>query len=80
MGETIRHATQGDEVLRWEYLVITPRGMTWGRLNGMRPRAVVLFAGKLDGDTLAGTSRFGGLTLDGSDEAPPPLHFSFTRR
>jgi len=67
-------------VQRWEYLKITSRGMTWGNMNGMRPRGVVLFEGKLEGDTLAGTNRFGGIDFrlpDGSP--PPPVHFSFKR-
>jgi hypothetical protein len=31
--------------------------MTWGYMNGMRPRGVILFEGKLEGDTLTGKSR-----------------------
>ena len=61
-------------------LKITPQGMTWGSMNGMRPRGVVLFEGKLEGDILSGIDRFGGIDFrrpDGS--APPPLHFSFKR-
>jgi hypothetical protein len=49
-------------------------------MNGMRPRGVNLFEGTLNGDTLAGTVRFGGIDFrrpDGS--APEPLHFSFKR-
>jgi hypothetical protein len=40
----------------------------------------VLFEGKLEGDTLSGTDRFGGIDFrrpDGS--APELLHFSFKR-
>jgi hypothetical protein len=50
--------------------------MTWGNLNGMRPRGVALFDGRLEGDTLVGTMRFGGIKLE---EPPPPLKFSFKR-
>jgi hypothetical protein len=65
-------------VQRWEYLKITSQGMTWGNLNGMRPRGVVLFEGKLEGDTLAGKSRFGGIDFSLPDGSPPPSpSFSF---
>jgi pimeloyl-ACP methyl ester carboxylesterase len=82
VGETVRHAPDGSEdVQPWQYMRITPHGLTFGRLNGMRPRGVALFEGTLRGDTLAGTMRFGGIDfkeLNGS--APPPLFFSFVRR
>jgi hypothetical protein len=81
VGETVRRTAEGQEsVQRWAYLKITYQGMTWGNLNGMRPRGVVLFEGKLEGDTLDGTSRFGGIDFtlpDGS--APLSPSFSFHR-
>ncbi len=64
---------------RADYLRVTPAGLTWGRLNGMQPRAVVLFEGELDGDTLRGTSRWGGLDLRDGSAPPPVLHFAFKR-
>jgi hypothetical protein len=81
VGETIRRTPEGDvRVQRWEYLKITPEGMAWGNMNGMRPRGVVIFEGRLDGDTLAGTNRFAGIDFRLADGAsPPPLHFSFKR-
>lgn len=60
-----------------EYLKITPDGLTYGFMNGMRPRAMNLFEGKLIGDTLTGTKRFGGIRFE---EKGPPLQFSFTRQ
>ncbi|HEU4389283.1 MAG TPA: alpha/beta hydrolase-fold protein, partial [Blastocatellia bacterium] len=81
VGTTVHRGPDGQErVQRWEYLKITPQGMTWGSMNGMRPRGVNLFEGKLEGDKLSGTVRFGGIDFrmpDGS--TPEPLHFSFTR-
>lgn len=81
VGETIRRTAEGEErVERLQYLKVTPRGLTWGAMNGMRPRGVNLFEGTLKGDTLSGTVRFGGIDFrrpDGSQ--PEPLHFSFTR-
>jgi hypothetical protein len=81
VGETIQRMPSGEaRVQSWEYLKITPEGMTWGVMNGMRPRGVVLFEGRLEGDTLAGTSRFGGMDFRTSDGSrPPPLYFSFRR-
>ena len=67
-------------VRRVDYLRVTSSGLTWGIMNGMRPWGVMLFEGKLKGDTLAGESRFGGIDFrrpDGS--APPEQHFSFKR-
>lgn len=59
---------------------VTPQGITWGNMNGMRPRGVNLFEGTLKGDTLAGTVRFGGIDFRLADGSPPePLHFSFKR-
>ncbi len=81
VGETIHLRPEGEAVVqRWQYLKVTPQGMTWGNLNGMRPRGVNLFEGTLKDDTLTGIMRFGGIDFrlpDGSP--PPPLHFSFKR-
>ena len=81
VGETIRRSPEGEEIVqRWEYLKITPQGMSWGNMNGMRPHGLNLFEGRLEGDVLKGTVRFGGIDFrlpDGS--APRPLYFEFTR-
>lgn len=67
-------------IRRVEYLRITPAGLTYGYMNGMRPRGVILFEGKLDGDTLAGKSRFGGVDFRMPDGTPAPSpSFSFKR-
>jgi pimeloyl-ACP methyl ester carboxylesterase len=81
VGETVHNdAPNGGLVMRWEYLKITPKGMTWGFMNGMRPRGVILFEGTLEGDTLAGKSRFGGIDFRRPDGSPPPSpSFSFKR-
>ncbi|HVT37602.1 MAG TPA: alpha/beta hydrolase-fold protein [Gemmatimonadaceae bacterium] len=80
VGETINHLPSGEDLVhRWDYMRITPAGMTFGVMNGMRPRGVVLFEGTLTGDTLAGASRFGGIEFTSADGTPPALHFSFKR-
>ena len=79
VGETVRSLPDGNEdVLPWQYMRVTPVGLTFGRLNGMQPRGVALFEGTLQGDTLVGTMRIGGIVIAG-DDAPPPLHFEFRR-
>ena len=75
--EIIRRTESGEEsVAPVEYLKVTPDGLTYGFMNGMRPRAMNLFEGKLTGDTLAGKKRFGGIKFE---EKGPPLQFSFKR-
>ena len=81
IGETIRRTPEGEErAQRLQYLKVTPQGLTWGNMNGMRPRGVNLFEGRLKDDTLTGTVRFGGIDFKRPDgSAPEPLHFSFKR-
>ncbi len=75
--ELIRRTQSGEEsVAQVEYLKVTADGLTYGFMNGMRPRAMNLFEGKLTGDTLAGNKRFGGIRFE---EKGPPLQFSFKR-
>jgi hypothetical protein len=77
IGEIIRRTESGEEnVSRVEYLKITPVGLTYGFMNGMRPRAMNLFEGTLTGETLAGKKRFGGIRFE---EKGPGLQFSFKR-
>ncbi len=77
VGETIFDG--GKLVMRWECLKITPQGMTWGYMNGMRPRGVLLFEGALKGDTLTGKMRLGGVDFRRPDGSSPSVHFSFKR-
>jgi hypothetical protein len=66
-------------VQRWEYLRVTQDGITWGNMNGMRPRGVILFEAKRDGETLAGQTRWGGIDFRREDGSPTPQQ-SFTFR
>ncbi len=63
---------------RVEYLRVTDKGLTYGFMNGMRPRGVAMFEGTLTGDTLSGKMRFGGVAFD-EPAGAPPLQFSFKR-
>lgn len=80
-GETILRRPSGEDlVLPWTHLRVTPAGLTWGYLNGMRPRGMLLFEATLTGDTLAGQSHFGGIDFRRPDGSPPPVvSFSFRR-
>ena len=65
-GETIHQPTPTTTLVQtWTYLQRTPHGITFGYLNGMRPRGVLLFEGKLRGDTLSGDMRFAGVNARG---------------
>ncbi|MFL6468862.1 MAG: hypothetical protein ACJ72Z_12960, partial [Pyrinomonadaceae bacterium] len=76
-GETIvRRNEGGDLTMKWDYFKITPQGINWGRLNERQPRAIMLFEGKLEGDTLYGKGQFAGIKLE---DPPPPLNFQFKR-
>ncbi len=67
-------------VRRVEYLRVTPTGLIYGYMNGMRPRGMILHEGKLEGDILAGRTRFGGIDFRRPDGSPPPSpSFSFKR-
>jgi hypothetical protein len=81
IGETVDRFPDGEMlVMKWQHLRVSSQGLTWGYMNGMRPRGVLLFEGTLKGDTLSGTERFGGIDFvrpDGS--RPPDLHFLFKR-
>lgn len=57
-----------------EYLQITPDGLTFGFMNGMRPRGMLLHDGKREGDTLTGVMRFGGVNFIPPKGLVMPVH------
>ncbi|HVT40510.1 MAG TPA: alpha/beta hydrolase-fold protein [Gemmatimonadaceae bacterium] len=59
-----------------DYLRVTPRGLTWGRLNGMTPRGVMLWEGTLAGGTLSGKGRWGGIVFENPPSIDPGFSFS----
>ncbi|MCM2254129.1 MAG: esterase family protein [Vicinamibacteria bacterium] len=81
-GERVTWPEPGvEDVQRLQYLKVVDGGFHFGNLNGMRPRGVVVFEGRLDGDLLAGELRFRGIRFrmdDGS--APPPIHFELRKQ
>lgn len=66
-------------VRRVDYLRVTPAGLTFGVLNGMRPRGVVLWEGRLTGDTLSGKQRWGGVASPHANDPGVDPGFSFVR-
>jgi hypothetical protein len=81
VGETLRKDAKGEaQIQTWQYLRLTPEGFTWGCMNGMRPRGLVLFEGHLAGDTLTGKQRFGGIDFRPPEGVPNMLlSFEFRR-
>lgn len=78
VGETVYMG--GQLVMRWEYLKITPTGVAYGYMNGMRPRGVLLYEGKLEGDTFSGQMRIGGVNFKRPAGMPlDPVRFSYKR-
>jgi hypothetical protein len=78
VGETV--FAGGALVMRWEYLKITPMGITYGYINRMRPRGVLLYEGKLEGDTFSGQMRFGGVNFKRPAGIPlDPIRFFYKR-
>jgi hypothetical protein len=80
VGELLNPAAPPEHrVRRLDYLRVTPAGLTYGVLNGMRPRGVVLWEGTLTGDTLAGKQRWGGVASPYPPDARVDPGFSLTR-
>ena len=80
-GETVHRPSPGTELVqKWTYMQLTPNGLTFGYINGMRPRGMLLFEGMRRGDTLAGDMRFAGINARGPNgESLPTIHFEYRR-
>jgi hypothetical protein len=66
--------------IRWEYFKVTPNGITWGNMNGMRPRGMILSEATLQGDVLSGQIRWGGIRFTGPrGDGGPVRRFSYKR-
>ena len=81
VGESVTRMPSGKELVQaWTYMRVTANGLTWGYMNGMRPRAMLLHEGTRTGETLAGTLRFGGVNFRmGDGTMPPTISFAFKR-
>jgi putative esterase len=63
-----------------EYLKVTPDGLTFGFMNGMRPRGMLMHEGHFDGEALSGVVRFGGVKVVMPGGEKPPTHHFVLRR
>lgn len=81
VGETITRLPDGEVMAQpWSYFRVGPKGFTFGFMNGMRPRGMLMHFAEVNGDELAGESRFGGINLVFPDgRRPPTVHFAFKR-
>lgn len=80
VGELLNPAAPAElQVRKVDYLRVTADGLTYGFLNGMRPRGVVLWEGTLHGDTLSGKQRWGGVAPPYPPDGNIDPGFSFTR-
>ena len=82
VAEQVSEPAPGDrDVQKVTYMKITPQGLSWGFMNGMRPRGVLVHDGKLVNGTLSGVMRFGGVNFKYPDGMKPPaIKFSFKKR
>ncbi|MDX2150413.1 MAG: alpha/beta hydrolase-fold protein [Bryobacteraceae bacterium] len=77
VGESISHPAPGEEFVRsLEYLKIDgPDAFTYGFRNGMRPRGMLLWEVRREGDTYKGRLRWGGVAFRGPrGDGPPPIY------
>jgi hypothetical protein len=81
VGESISEPTPGrKDVQKWTYMKITPEGMTFAYMNGMRPRGMLMHEGTMKDGTLSGVSRFGGIDFKYPEGMTPPvIHFAFKK-
>ena len=63
-----------------DYVKVVPNGLEFGRLNGIRPRGMMVYSGSLSGTTLSGEAQFRGILLPLPEgDTPPAIRFQLTR-
>jgi hypothetical protein len=82
VAETAFWPEPGVEIKRKvEYLKVTPDGLEFGNMNGMRPMGMIVNEGKRSGDVLEGTSGFRGIRLQlPGGFTPPPIYFRLVKQ
>ena len=80
-GEVENEPAPGEKLVqKITYLKVTANGLTYGFMNGMRPRGMLLFEGTLAGSELSGRMRFGGINFTYPDGmTPPEIKFAFKK-
>jgi hypothetical protein len=67
-------------VQKWTYFKVTPSGFTFGFMNGMRPRGMLMHEGTVTGGTLTGVMRFGGINFTyPAGMTPPTIRFRYEK-
>jgi hypothetical protein len=73
-----------DGGLAWrplEYVKVLAEGLEFGRMNGMRPMGMLVYAGRHDAGVLEGTQAFRGIVLPlPTGHMPPPAYFRVVRQ
>jgi pimeloyl-ACP methyl ester carboxylesterase len=82
VGEQMNEPIPGERLVqKLTYLRVTSEGLTWGFMNGMRPRGMLLHVGRLEGGRLTGVMRFGGVDFKyPADMTPPVIQFAFRKK
>ncbi len=80
-GESTSEPAPGDHMVRpWTYLTITPQGFSYGYMNGMRPRGMLIHDGTFKNGVVSGKMRFGGVNFKFPDGmTPPEIRFLFKK-
>ena len=82
-GQVVFKFAPGEELVQpLQYVTVQPDGLTYGYMNGMRPRGMLMYPmKKKDADTLEGIMRWGGVLppTDGRGNGAPPERITFTR-
>jgi hypothetical protein len=82
VGEWLSYPEPGVELVeKLTYLKVVPNGLEFGFMNGMRPRGMLVHEGRLEGDIMKGTMRFGGVRIvrPPGMPGPPTVRFELTR-
>ena len=81
-GEWVSFPEAGVEhIQKLTYIKVDGDRFTYGFMNGMRPRGMLLFEGRRTGDALKGTMRFGGVRIvpPAGEPGPPPIYFELKK-
>lgn len=81
-GESISHVASDSLVQAWTYFKVTPTGFTYGYMNGMRPRGMLMHEAKrVAPGQIRGEINFGGINFvrpEGMSD--DKIQFEFRRR
>ena len=82
-GQVVFTVAPGEELVQTlQHITVQPDGLTYGYMNGMRPRGMLMYPMKRkDADTLEGTMRWGGVEAPRIPglEPPPPERITLRR-